>query len=91
MTQPGVLALLPFAGAPLVWLAGGGSKAGFEYGQTDDFSYNITENPVHLRDLTATSLHTLGLDHRRLTFKYQGLDQKLTGAEEATVVKDILA
>ena len=73
------------------WLAGGGIKAGFEYGKTDDFSYNITENPVHIRDLNATILHTLGLDHRRLTFKYQGLDQKLTGAEEATVVKDILA
>ncbi len=73
------------------WMAGGGIKAGFEYGKTDDFSYNIIENPVHIRDLNATILHTLGLDHRRLTFKYQGLDQKLTGAEEATVVKDILA
>ena len=73
------------------WLAGAGIKAGFEYGKTDDFSYNITENPVHIRDLNATILHTLGLDHRRLTFKYQGLDQKLTGAEEASVVREILA
>jgi hypothetical protein len=73
------------------WLAGGGIKAGLEYGKTDDFSYNIVENPVHIRDLNATILHTLGIDHRRLTFKYQGLDQRLTGAEEATVVKDILA
>ena len=73
------------------WLAGAGIKAGFEYGKTDDFSYNILENPVHIRDLNATILHTLGLDHRRLTFKYQGLDQKLTGAEEASVVREILA
>ncbi len=73
------------------WLAGGGIKPGIEYGKTDDFAYNITENPVHIRDLNATILHTLGIDHRRLTFKYQGLDQRLTGAEEAHVVKGILA
>jgi len=73
------------------WLAGGGIKPGIEYGKTDDFSYNIVENPVHIRDLNATILHTLGIDHRRLTFKYQGLDQRLTGAEEAHVVKGILA
>lgn len=72
------------------WLAGGGIKPGFEYGATDDFSYNITENPVHIRDLNATILHCLGIDHKRLTFKYQGLDQRLTGAEEAKVVKEIL-
>ena len=73
------------------WMAGGGVKAGFEYGKTDDFCYNITENPVHIRDLNATILHTLGVDHKKLTFKYQGLDQRLTGVEEAHVVKDILA
>lgn len=73
------------------WLAGGGIKPGIEYGKTDDFAYNIVENPVHIRDLNATILHTLGIDHRRLTFKYQGLDQRLTGAEEAHVVKGILA
>ena len=72
------------------WLAGGGIKPGIEYGKTDDFAYNIVENPVHIRDLNATVLHTLGIDHRRLTFKYQGLDQRLTGAEEARVVKEIL-
>jgi hypothetical protein len=72
-------------------MAGGGIKAGIEYGKTDDFAYNILEKPVHIRDLNATILHTLGIDHRRLTFKYQGLDQRLTGAEEAHVVKDILA
>ncbi len=73
------------------WLAGGGVKAGFEFGRSDDFSYNIVENPVHIRDLNATILATLGIDHRRLTFKYQGLDQRLTGAEEARVVREIFA
>ncbi len=73
------------------WLAGGGIKPGIEYGKTDDFCYNIVENPVHIRDLNATILHCLGIDHRRLTFKYQGLDQRLTGAEEAHVIKAILA
>ena len=73
------------------WLAGGGIKRGFEYGKTDDFCYNIVENPVHIRDMNATILHQLGIDHNKLTFKYQGLDQRLTGVEEAHVVKDILA
>jgi uncharacterized protein (DUF1501 family) len=73
------------------WLAGGGIKGGVEYGKTDDFSYNIVENPVHIRDLNATILHCLGIDSRRLTFRYQGLDQRLTGPEEAHVVHGILA
>lgn len=73
------------------WLAGGGIKPGIEYGRTDDFCYNIVENPVHIRDLNATILHCLGIDHRRLTFRYQGLDQRLTGVEEARVVTEILA
>lgn len=72
------------------WLAGGGVKAGFEYGKTDDHAYNIVANPVHVRDLNATVLHLLGIDHERFTFRYQGLDQKLTGVEEAKVVHDIL-
>ncbi|MCX8239029.1 MAG: DUF1501 domain-containing protein [Akkermansiaceae bacterium] len=75
-----------------MWMAGAGVKRGFEYGKTDDHSYNIVENPVHIRDMNATILDRLGIDHRRLTFKYQGLDQRLTGVEEeAHVVKDILA
>jgi hypothetical protein len=74
-----------------VWLAGGGIKQGFEYGQTDDFCYNIVEQPVHIRDLNATLLHCLGIDHELLTFKFQGLDQKLTGVEEAHVVYEIVA
>ncbi|MEN8772721.1 MAG: DUF1501 domain-containing protein [Akkermansiaceae bacterium] len=73
-----------------MWMAGAGVKRGFEYGKTDDHSYNIIENPVHIRDMNATILHQLGIDHNKLTFKYQGLDQRLTGVEEAHVVKDIL-
>ncbi|MFT6863206.1 MAG: hypothetical protein ACJAVK_001767 [Akkermansiaceae bacterium] len=74
-----------------MWMAGAGVKRGFEYGKTDDHSYNIVENPVHIRDMNATILDRLGIDHRKLTFKFQGLDQRLTGVEEAHVVKDILA
>ncbi|MFN0126579.1 MAG: DUF1501 domain-containing protein [Verrucomicrobiales bacterium] len=73
-----------------LWLAGGGVKGGVSYGQTDDFSYNIVENPVHIRDLNATILHCLGLDHNRFTFQFQGLSQKLTGVEPAHVVKGVL-
>ncbi len=73
-----------------LWMAGGGVKRGYEYGQTDDFCYNIVENPVHIRDLNATILHCLGIDHHRLTFKFRGLDQRLTGVEESHIVHDIL-
>ena len=74
-----------------MWLAGGGVKRGFEYGRTDDFGWNVIEGGVHIRDLNATILHLLGLDHERLTFPYQGLDQRLTGVEPAKVVNKILA
>lgn len=73
------------------WLAGGGIKGGIHYGKTDDFSYNVIENPVHVRDLHATMLHLLGIDHNRLSFPFQGLDQKLTGVEHCRVVKEIIA
>lgn len=73
------------------WMAGGGIKGGITYGQTDEFSYNVAENPVHVRDFNATILHQLGIDHNRLSFPFQGLDQKLTGVEEAHVVKEILS
>lgn len=73
-----------------VWLAGGGIKPGMEYGVTDDFSYNIVENPVHIRDLNATLLHCLGIDHERFIYPFRGLDQKPTGVEEAHVVSGIL-
>jgi uncharacterized protein (DUF1501 family) len=74
-----------------MWLAGGGIKPGTSYGLTDDYSYNILENPVHVRDLNATLLHCLGFDHDRFTFRFQGLNQKLTGVEPAKVVTAVLA
>ena len=73
------------------WVAGGGVKGGVSYGVTDDYSYNIVENPVHIRDLNATILHCLGMDHNRFTFRFQGLNHKPTGVEPANVVKGILA
>lgn len=74
-----------------MWMAGGGIKPGISYGETDDFSYNIVENPVHLNDLNATILHCMGIHHEKFTFKAQGLDQRLTGVEPAKVVKGLLA
>jgi uncharacterized protein (DUF1501 family) len=74
-----------------LWMAGGGIKGGQVYGETDDMSYNITKNPVHIRDLHATILHSLGIDHERMTYKFQGLDQRLTGVEPAKVIKDLFA
>ena len=73
-----------------VWLAGGGIRPGLCYGATDDFSYNVTENPVHVHDLNATLLHCLGIDHTRLTFRSQGRDFRLTNVG-GSVVQDILA
>ena len=73
-----------------VWLAGGGVKRGYVHGETDDFSYNIVRDPVHIHDLNATILNQLGIDHRRLIYPYQGLDQRLTGVEPARVVREIL-
>ncbi|MGE0759980.1 MAG: DUF1501 domain-containing protein [Pirellulaceae bacterium] len=73
-----------------VWLAGGGVRGGMEYGRTDDFSYNIVENPVHLHDLHATVLHCLGIDHERFSYKFRGLNVRLTGVEESRVVQEIL-
>src|SRR5262249_43969186 len=73
-----------------VWMAGGGVKGGLTYGATDELGYRAVEDVVHVRDLHATLLHVLGIDHRRLTFKYQGLDVRLTGVEPARVVKEIL-
>lgn len=73
------------------WMAGAGIKQGFELGETDDYAYNIVKDPVHIRDMNATVLHQLGIDHEKLTFKYQGLEQRLTGVEPARVVSEILA
>jgi hypothetical protein len=74
-----------------VWAAGAGIKPGVVYGETDDFSYNIVENPVHIHDMNATILHCLGIDHRRLSVKFQGLDVRLTGVEDHGPVDAILA
>ncbi|QJX00658.1 DUF1501 domain-containing protein [Frigoriglobus tundricola] len=74
-----------------MWMAGGGSKGGSIYGETDDFSYNIVKDPVHVRDLHATVLRLLGIDHDKFTFRFQGLDQKLTGVEKAHVIQDLIA
>jgi hypothetical protein len=73
-----------------LWLAGAGVKAGHTHGATDDFSYNITEDPVHIHDLNATLLHLLGIDHERLTYRYQGRDFRLTDVH-GKVVRGILA
>jgi len=72
-----------------IWMAGGGVKPGVTYGATDDFSYNITENPVHVHDLHATILRCLGIDHTKLTYKFQGRHYRLTDVS-GTVVRDIL-
>jgi hypothetical protein len=74
-----------------MWMAGGGIKGGISYGETDDFSYNVVENPVHINDLNATILKCMGVDHRRFTFKSQGLDQRLTGVEESHPIPALLA
>jgi arylsulfatase A-like enzyme len=73
-----------------MWLAGGGIKGGITHGSTDDFGFSPAENPVHVHDLNATVLHLLGLNHERLTFKYQGRDFRLTDVH-GNVVKGLLA
>jgi hypothetical protein len=72
-----------------MWMAGGGVKPGYSYGRTDDFCYNIADNPVHVHDLNATLMHLLGIDHERLTYKYQGRHFRLTDVH-GHVVKDVL-
>lgn len=72
------------------WLAGGGVQGGMVHGETDDFSYNVVRDSVPIPDLHATILHQLGIDHERLIFPFQGLDQRLTGVEPARVVHQIL-
>jgi hypothetical protein len=74
-----------------MWMAGGGARPGQIYGETDDFSYNIVKDPVHIRDFHATVLNLLGFDHSRFSYRYQGLDQRLTGVEKAEVIKALLA
>jgi hypothetical protein len=73
-----------------IWMAGGGIRGGLQYGATDEYSFNVTENPVHVHDLNATILHCLGIDHERLTFLSQGRQYRLTDVH-GRVVKEILA
>ncbi len=73
-----------------IWMAGGGIRPGVVYGETDDFSYNIVSDPVHIHDMNATILQCLGIDHQRLSFKFQGLDMRLTGVEDHSPVEGIL-
>lgn len=73
-----------------MWMAGGGVRGGVVHGVTDDFSYNIVKDPVHVRDLNATIMHLMGIDHERFTYPFKGLDQKITGVEESRVVSEIL-
>ena len=74
-----------------MWMAGGGVKAGITHGETDDFSYNIVENPVHLNELNATIMHCMGIDNNRFSFPFQGLEQRLTGVEHVNHVNALLA
>ncbi|MCA9179469.1 MAG: DUF1501 domain-containing protein, partial [Planctomycetales bacterium] len=73
------------------WVAGGGIRGGMEYGETDDFSYNVVKDSVPIRDLHATMLHQLGINHEKLTFPFQGLNQRLTGVEPARVIREIIS
>ncbi len=74
-----------------MWMAGGGIRGGIEYGVTDDYSYNVVENPVHVNDINATLLHCMGIDHEKFVFPFQGLEQRLTGVEPQHVIKELLA
>ena len=74
-----------------MWMAGGGIRGGVAHGETDEFSYNIVKDPVHINEMNATILHLMGIDHERFTYKFQGLDQRLTGVEPMKVIFPILA
>ncbi len=73
-----------------MWMAGGGVRPGMTYGETDDFSYNVAKDPVHIHDLQATVLHLLGIEHTQLTYKFQGREYRLTDIH-GRVPKAILA
>jgi hypothetical protein len=72
-----------------MWMAGGGMKRGFTYGETDELGYHVVKDKVHVHDLQATILHCLGLEHTKLTYKFQGRDYRLTDVH-GEVVKGIL-
>jgi hypothetical protein len=72
-------------------MAGGGVKPGIAYGESDEFGFNVARDPVHVNDLQATIFHLLGINHERFTFRFQGLDQRLTGVEPSRIVREVLA
>ncbi|MCB1088328.1 MAG: DUF1501 domain-containing protein, partial [Verrucomicrobiae bacterium] len=74
-----------------MWMAGGGVRGGVTHGATDELGYHAVEDVVHVRDLHATMLHQLGIDHERFSYPYQGLDIRLTGVEKAKVIRPILS
>jgi uncharacterized protein (DUF1501 family) len=74
-----------------LWMAGGGIQAGMTHGASDEFGFNVLENPVEVHDLQATILHQLGINHELFTSRFQGLDQRMTGVEAARVVDEIIA
>ena len=74
-----------------IWMAGGGIRGGMTFGQTNELGNAVVDNPTQVRDIHATMLHQMGLDHERLTYRYQGLDQRLTGVEEAHVIRELIA
>ena len=78
-------------GAFTAWMAGAGVKPGISYGETDEVGYAPAINPIQLRDFHATLLHLMGFDHKRLSYPFQGLNQRLTGVKEANVIREILA
>jgi hypothetical protein len=73
-----------------MWMAGAGVKSGTVYGETDDYSYNIVKDPVHIHDLNATVLHLLGINHKQLTYRHQGRDYRLTDVH-GNVIPEVLA
>lgn len=74
-----------------MWMAGGGARPGYVHGATDDFGFQAVENPVHVHDFHATMLKLLGFDNERFTYRYAGLDYRLTGVNECGVIKELLA
>ena len=78
-------------GAFSLWMAGGGIKGGQVYGETDDFAWHVARDPVSIHDFHATILHLFGLDHHKLSYRFQGLDFRLTGVNPAKVVKGLIA
>jgi arylsulfatase A-like enzyme len=78
-------------GAFTIWMAGGGAKPGFSYGETDEVGYTVAKDPVEVRDLQATVVRLLGFDHHKLSMPFQGLDQKITGVKQTRIIREVIA